>query len=192
MGLTAVDLFCGAGGLSAGFADNGVDVLAAYDNWDTAIYTYRRNLSNHAHIADLADVENISKMISEMSPDLIAGGPPCQDFSTAGKRKEGGRANLTRAFGAIVSSCKPPFFLMENVPQVRLSVVWKETKAELARSGYTLSELVIDASHCGVPQARKRFFYIRFPFQQQTRQVCSLHSRQAFRAKNDDQGLSAK
>ena len=158
MELTAVDLFCGAGGLSAGLADSGIEVLAAYDSWETAICTYRRNLSDHAHLADLTDVENISKSILEMSPDLIAGGPPCQDFSTAGKRKEGDRANLTRAFGDIVGKCKPPFFLMENVPQVRLSLTWEETKAHLAQSGYNLSEVVVDASFCGVPQSRKRFF----------------------------------
>ena len=55
--LTAVDLFCGCGGLSAGFAKSGINVLAAFDNWDVAVDTYNRNLSDHAREMDLSDTE---------------------------------------------------------------------------------------------------------------------------------------
>ncbi len=156
--MNAIDLFCGSGGMSAGFIDAGIDVVAAYDNWDIAIDTYRRNISDHAYTSDLADVKKAVKEISHHRPDIIAGGPPCQDFSTAGKRVEGKRANLTTVFGQIILQCKPPYFLMENVPQVRLSWTYKETRDALKKEGYEISEIILDACHCGVPQSRKRFF----------------------------------
>ena len=158
MKLSAVDLFCGSGGLSAGLMDTGVDVVAAYDNWEAAISTYRRNLGDHAFQKDLADAKGVATGISGIAPDIIAGGPPCQDFSSAGKRVEGDKANLTTSFGKIVATCKPSFFLMENVPQVRFSEKYRYMVEQLGKSGYELAEIVLDASHCGVPQARKRFF----------------------------------
>ncbi|MCY4304702.1 MAG: DNA (cytosine-5-)-methyltransferase [Aestuariivita sp.] len=158
MELKAVDLFCGSGGLSAGFINAGIKMLAAYDNWETALETYRRNLVNHAFNRDLSDIDKSTEEIESLCPDIIVGGPPCQDFSSAGKRVEGGSANLTNVFGKIVAKCKPSFFLMENVPQVRTSHAYQETKENLIAAGYTISETVLDASYCGVPQTRKRFF----------------------------------
>ncbi len=156
--LRAVDLFCGSGGLSAGFLAAGVEVVAAYDNWDAALSTYRRNIADHAFNLDLSDVEDSAKEISGFHPDIIAGGPPCQDFSSAGKRKEKERANLTVAFGEIIARCRPRFFLMENVPQARLSASYRMMRESLEAVGYRIFGVVLDASHCGVPQARKRFF----------------------------------
>jgi len=158
MALSAVDLFCGSGGLSAGFIDAGIDVMAAYDHWEVAVGTYKRNISGHAAQIDLSDTEKSIEAISPTKPDLIAGGPPCQDFSSAGKRVEGGRANLTKCFAEIVSKCKPKFFLMENVPRTRFSRVYADTKNMLINAGYHTAEIVLDASYCGVPQIRKRFF----------------------------------
>ncbi len=158
MTLKAIDLFCGSGGLSAGFIHSGIEVVAAFDNWTAAIETYRRNITNHVTERDLSDIHESVAEITAIGPDIIAGGPPCQDFSSAGKRVEGSRANLTRAFGNIVAECSPPFFLMENVPQVRFSYVYQKVKAQLTVAGYEISEIVLDASQCGVPQARKRFF----------------------------------
>ncbi len=156
--MRAVDLFCGCGGLSAGLIQSGIDVVAAYDSWEPALATYRRNIGDHACQLDLSDVELSTESIRAHNPDLIAGGPPCQDFSTAGKRVEAGRANLTIAFGEIVEACQAPFFLMENVPQVRLSKTYRKTRDGLLAAGYDIAEIVLDASKCGVPQARKRFF----------------------------------
>lgn len=156
--LTAVDLFCGSGGLSAGLIDAGIEVVSAYDNWDAAIKTYKRNIGSHALNFDLSDVAASVKEISKYKPDLIAGGPPCQDFSTAGKRTEGKQANLTVAFGQIIAACKPNFLLMENVPQARLSESYKYMREMLEQMGYNFSEHLLDACLCGVPQSRKRIF----------------------------------
>ncbi len=156
--MTAVDLFCGSGGLSAGLINSGIHVVAAFDSWTAALETYQRNLADHAYELDLSDINRAVSEIRTIAPTIIAGGPPCQDFSTAGKRIEGKRANLTHCFAAIIEQCRPPFFLMENVAQVRLSDTYKDAKLLLKKSGYHIAEVVLDASMCGVPQARKRFF----------------------------------
>lgn len=156
--LTAVDLFCGSGGLSAGVLDSGIDVVSAYDNWPAAVKTYRRNIGDHVLEFDLGDVDSAILEASQYEADIIVGGPPCQDFSTAGKRKEGEKADLTVAFARIVSSCNPQFILMENVPQVRLSNSYKKLRQILAPNGFKFKEFVLDSSVCGVPQLRKRFF----------------------------------
>ena len=158
--LRAADLFCGVGGLSAGLASAGIDIVAAYDNWPVAIETYKRNLGDHAHQADLLDIPAAVSAVAEHSPDLIVGGPPCQDFSSAGNGVEGERANLTVAFARIVEACCPPLFLMENVPRARFSEAYRMLTAILGRKGYAFHGSVLDASLCGAPQIRKRFFLL--------------------------------
>ncbi len=156
--MRAVDLFCGVGGLSAGLSRVGMEVAAAYDNWPAAVATYRRNLGDHATELDLLDVDAAIREIRAYSPDLVAGGPPCQDFSTAGKRIEGDKANLTVAFGRIIASIVPQFILMENVPQARSSAAYQSTREMLESIGYQFCERTLNASYCSVPQIRKRFF----------------------------------
>jgi len=115
--MRAVDLFCGAGGMSAGLMDAGIEVVTALDHWAVAVNTYNRNIGEHAEPCDLSVVEAASTGVGASAPDIIVAGPPCQDFSTAGKRVEGRQANLTVAFAEIVATCGPDFFLMENVPR---------------------------------------------------------------------------
>ena len=158
MALTVIDLFCGCGGMSAGFLNAGLNVVAAFDNWIPALATYKRNLTEHAFELDLSDTINSIAKISSFGADVICGGPPCQDFSSAGKRIEGKHANLTRCFANIVIGLNPRFFLMENVPQVRFSQSYHSAKEELSRAGYSIAEIILDSSYCGVPQTRKRFF----------------------------------
>ena len=94
--MNVVDCFCGCGGLSLGFQEAGYNILAAYDNWDEAIELYRRNFTHPIYKQDLTDVETTSQLISTLNPDMIIGGPPCQDFSSAGSRDEdNGRGILT-------------------------------------------------------------------------------------------------
>lgn len=154
----AVDLFCGVGGLSKGLYDSGMQIVAAYDNWPVAVNTYTRNMLHPAERMDLLDIPTAVREVSAHKPDIIVGGPPCQDFSTAGNRVEGDKASLTTAYALIVAESKPPFVLMENVPQARFSSAYHGLRATLQDQGYQLYETVLDASYCGVPQIRKRFF----------------------------------
>ena len=93
--MKTVDLFCGCGGMSLGFQEAGFDVQVAFDNWAPAVEIYRKNFSHPVIEKNLLDEDSI-EVISQYKPDIIIGGPPCQDFSISGKRDfEGKRANLT-------------------------------------------------------------------------------------------------
>ena len=158
--LSAVDLFSGCGGMSLGFQNAGFHLLGAFDNWKPAVDVYAANFSSPVHQRDLAD-EDIVEEIALLKPFAIIGGPPCQDFSQAGKRTEdGGRAILTVRYGEIIAQCMPQVVVMENVPRVRNSVAFGHIREMLKARGYGLTEMVLDASRCGVPQARRRFFMV--------------------------------
>lgn len=156
----AVELFAGAGGMSLGLKQAGFDVVAAYDSWQEAVDIYRANLGGYVRQADLKDIFQIAPAIIAQRPDLIAGGPPCQDFSAAGERVEGERAGLTRAFAMLVCIVRPKWFLMENVPLAARSQAWADARAMLMKAGYGLTESKLNASLYGVPQDRKRLFVI--------------------------------
>lgn len=157
---TVVDLFSGGGGMSLGFQNAGFSVIAAFENWDNAIDCYKENFKHPIYKQDLSDEDSSIKAISKLKPDIIIGGPPCQDFSQAGKRIEGDKADLTIHFANIITSIKPKIFVMENVDRVKNSGVYQISKEKYKAAGYELNEIVLDASLCGVPQKRKRFFCI--------------------------------
>jgi DNA (cytosine-5)-methyltransferase 1 len=158
--LSTVDLFCGCGGLSMGLVGAGFDVQAGFDCWDKALLSYNANLPHAAMRADFR-TEAAVEAVRAFSPDFIAGSPPCQDFSSAGHRNENnGRAELTVRFAEVVTNVMPAFFLMENVPLVKNSKALAESKEMLLKKGYGLTEVILDASLCGVPQKRKRYFLI--------------------------------
>lgn len=158
--LSAVDLFSGCGGMSLGFKNAGFTLLAAFDNWKPAVNVYRSNFDSPVYERDLSE-ESVVDEIASLAPTVIIGGPPCQDFSQAGKRSEdGGRAILTVRYGEIIAHCAPKIIVMENVPRVRTSNAMKQMRSMLKERGYGLTGMVLDASRCGVPQARKRFFLV--------------------------------
>lgn len=157
--MRTVDLFAGCGGMSLGFQQAGFEVAAAFDNWKPALEVYRANFGHPALEADLSDVEKNLELIQSFCPEVIIGGPPCQDFSHAGKReKEGSRADLTLAFARIIAGIQPNFFVMENVDQIHKSKRLSEAKTVFKRARYGLSEITLEAADFGVPQYRKRYF----------------------------------
>lgn len=155
--MKVVDLFAGCGGLSLGFERAGLRVVAAFERWRMAVDCYRANFSHPVIEADLGDVDAAVSAIRKYKPDVIIGGPPCQDFSQAGKRVEAGRANLTECYARIVSQIAPKAFIMENVARARQSKAYAKAREIFKISGYGLTEIVLDASLCGAPQKRKRF-----------------------------------
>jgi len=158
--MQTVDLFSGCGGLSLGFQNAGFEILAAFDKWEPAVKVYKDNFTHPIYDTDLSNAEGL-ELIRNLKPQMIIGGPPCQDFSSAGKRDETlGRADLTLSYANIVSTCKPEWFVMENVERITKSRILKEAIQIFKNSGYGISYEVLDASLCGVPQARKRFFLV--------------------------------
>lgn len=159
--MKVVDLFCGCGGLSLGFEKAGMDVVAAFDNWIDALAVYRNNFSHPAIRADLMDIDNSVKAIRPYEPDMIIGGPPCQDFSSAGKRDEdNGRGNLTVCYAKIISEIRPEWYVMENVERILKTQKLQDALKIFKGAGYGLTYTVLNAALCGVPQKRKRFVMI--------------------------------
>lgn len=159
--MKSVDLFCGCGGMSLGFIQAGYDIKLSIDSWDKAIENYSKNFNHKAIQMDLTDEQPAIEKILQIQPDMIIGGPPCQDFSSAGKRDESlGRADLTYHYANIVTSVKPKYFIMENVAQIKSSAILLDIVKQFKETGYGLTAVILDASFCGVPQARTRFFLI--------------------------------
>lgn len=159
--MRAIDLFAGCGGLSLGLQQAGHEVVAAMDNWDPAIDVYRTNFGHPMLKQDLGDVFSSTNAASRFEPELVAGGPPCQDFSSAGlQNHQGTRADLTLKFTEIVCNVQPRYFIMENVERIRKSHVLEKVVSEFQARGYGLTAVILNASYCGAPQARLRFFLI--------------------------------
>lgn len=157
--MRTVDLFCGCGGMSLGFQNAGVDILASFDNWEPAISVYKDNFDHPIFNLDLNLTDAIDQ-IRTLKPDMIIGGPPCQDFSIAGNRNMGERANLTLRFANIVNEIRPTWFVMENVYNIEKMPILPKAQKIFKKAGYGLTIRILNASHCGVPQARRRFFMI--------------------------------
>jgi DNA (cytosine-5)-methyltransferase 1 len=160
---TVIDLFCGAGGLSCGFHHAGFSILAGLDNWEEALETYRHNFPDTKTIN--ADIEKITPQeISVDNVDVIIGGPPCQGFSVSGKRlMNDPRNKLYKAFVSLVAHYKPKLFVMENVPGV-MRLFGGKVKAQIiddfSAVGYNVETELLSAENYGVPQQRKRVFFV--------------------------------
>lgn len=165
---SVVDLFSGCGGLSLGFEKVGFDVLCGLDSWQWAVETYNKNFEHLCVNIDVGDVGAVAGVLAPFFEDSkglrpgIIGGPPCQDFSSAGKRVEGSRAGLTEKFAEVVRLLHPGFVVMENVPQALKAQSYQSALSMLRDAGYEVGTIVLDASKCGVPQRRKRLFALGF------------------------------
>lgn len=164
---TVLDLFCGCGGLSLGFIQAGYDVLLGVDVWKDALVTYQRNHKDSKTLqADLINLQgdDIVRVIGTDKVDVIIGGPPCQGFSVAGKRIiDDERNQLYKSFVKMVEYFKPKAFVMENVPNILSmggGIVKESILNDFAKLGYNVSTKVLLASEYGVPQNRRRAFFV--------------------------------
>lgn len=159
--MKCADLFCGCGGLSSGFSNAGFDVVLGIDKWEKALNIYKKNFSHDVFEEDINDEKRIESLLKEYNPDIVIGGPPCQDFSSAGKRDVTlGRADLTYHYANIICSYKPQFFVMENVDRIISSHILADVIEQFSSNGYGLTAVILNAAYCGVPQSRLRFFLI--------------------------------
>lgn len=160
---TFVDLFAGAGGLTLGLTRAGWKPLLSVDNWSDAVSTYRDNFPNHpALLSPIEDVtEGSLRDILNESPDWIVGGPPCQGFSTVGRRRrEDPRNQLVQEFARIVQILKPKGFVVENVVGLR-DMDFVDAVSDLFRKlGYRVTTMVLRSADYGVPQLRHRIFFV--------------------------------
>lgn len=164
-----IDLFCGCGGFSLGFEKAGFNVILGIDVWKDALSTFRHNHQDSKVLeADLSVLvpENIKPLIENKKIDVIIGGPPCQGFSIAGKRiVDDIRNRLYKNFVHFVEYFKPKAFVMENVPNILTiggGAVRDSIISDFLDLGYTVEYKVLTASDYGVPQNRKRAFFVGF------------------------------
>lgn len=163
--LNFIDLFCGAGGLSLGFLQEGFNVNFACDIEEACIETYRFNHPNvpSKYIVndDIKNIENkINDYIRFKEVDLVIGGPPCQGFSIANQQRiiDDPRNKLYKSFVNVVDKTKPKLFVMENVKG--MLKVAQQVKEDFESIGYKVSYKVFNAQDFGVPQNRERLIFI--------------------------------
>lgn len=170
--LTAIDAFCGAGGLSIGLAKVGFDILLGFDLDKKCIETMTLNPKTIRHPVIQSDVRDMlggkllkHAKITKGELDLLAGGPPCQGFSV--QRTVGGdhddRNLLLDVYGDLIEEVEPRFFLMENVPGIggkRGREIVERFKARMTEIGYFCHEKILDVQDYGVPQRRRRFIVV--------------------------------
>lgn len=174
----AVDLFCGAGGLSLGLEEAGCTVALAVDTDERALETHRANFPGRALAFDMGNPDRVDDLISLLSVvdvDILSGGPPCQPFSRAGRSKirslvaDGVRPShdlrreLWQAFTQVAVETRPRAVLMENVPDMALgddSLVVRTMTHQLEEAGYEVDYRLLDAWRYGVPQHRQRLILV--------------------------------
>lgn len=174
----AADFFSGAGGLSLGLEQAGFRVILSADHEPFAIRTHAHHFGGMSVDWDLSDpkvVERVAGLVVAAGVDLVAGGPPCQPFSKAGRsmlryRVQTGlrdphdeRRDLWRSFLEIIERSRPRAVLMENVPDMALDremFILRSMVEELEQIGYSVEERVVDTWRYGVPQFRQRLILV--------------------------------
>lgn len=168
--LNVIDLFSGAGGLSRGFMDAGFNVRLGIDFDDAALKTFKENHGDADVMKlDLFNHENLHYIIDyleerSISMDVLVGGPPCQGYSLAGPRNEHDERNtLYEAMVKLAKATKPKVIVLENVPGLLKLFEGKGAKRimeDFEELGYVMKNQILYAPEYGVPQIRKRVFFV--------------------------------
>ena len=196
----AMDLFCGAGGLSLGLDAAGYEVVLGVDHDREALETHRANFPGLSVDWDLSNEEVVDRVVDlgkAARIDLVAGGPPCQPFSRAGRsmirelvrsgrrNEKDHRRDLWQSFVAVIDGIRPRAVLMENVPDMALDIDMQilRTMVDLLESmDYSVSVNVLEASRYEVPQVRQRLILValarqtRFVWPHESSYQVTLHT----------------
>lgn len=169
---TVLDLFCGCGGMSLGLHKAGFRLLAGIDSWGQALRTFELNhpaaVTIEADVTELDPAHVMDRLaLSQGAVDCIVGGPPCQGFSknvpAAYRFLEDPRNQLFRDFLRFVEALTPQVVVMENVPTIYNAYsgsVRREIVDTLHTYGYETKVAVLYAPDYGVPQSRRRCFFL--------------------------------
>ncbi|WP_221932900.1 DNA cytosine methyltransferase [Thalassotalea sp. PS06] len=163
-----IDLFSGCGGLSYGFEQAGFDCVIGVDHDEAALETFGHN---HPHAIpmklDLSEDDSIKEIVKALGNtkiNLIVGGPPCQGFSLTGPRNEDDSRNkLFYSIFKLAKRLSPEFLVIENVPGIANLYGGRARNAiieEFEKLNYVTHEKLLYAPDYGIPQIRKRMFYV--------------------------------
>lgn len=165
-GPTVLDLFCGAGGLSEGFSQAGFNVIAGQDIDETAGKTFAATHRQARFVGGPIQGLSARDLIGSLgSVDVIVGGPPCQGYSyyNHGRGTHDPRAGLFKEYLRIVSTLRPNWLVMENVAgitSIGRGAVVDEILSGMMALGYRVEMRLLRAEEYGVPQERRRMFFI--------------------------------
>ncbi len=160
------DLFAGVGGMSQGFIKAGCEVVFAIEHDKEIAKSFKQNhITTDVYDVDIEDVDLLDLKNKYPTIDVIVGGPPCQGFSQKGKRMSlnDDRNFLFQYFIKSVEVFKPKYFLLENVPNITTTsngFFKQEIISTFEKLGYEIDCKVLIASNFGVPQERKRAFFL--------------------------------
>jgi DNA (cytosine-5)-methyltransferase 1 len=167
-GITAIDLFCGAGGLTYGLEHRGIRVAVGVDLDPQCEYPYTENTQSKFLHADVAEIDPaiLKPYIKEGSFSVLVGCAPCQPFSTytQGMKIRDSRWSLLSEFERIALNLKPDVISMENVPQLARHEIYDTFINSLKSAGYHVSENIVECKLYGVPQTRKRLVILASRF----------------------------
>lgn len=165
--IKAVDLFCGAGGLTHGLQLAGIDVVAGYDIEESCRFTYEHNNRSRFINQDVTKLckEEIMEHLKGADFTLLAGCAPCQPFSTYSRTtnttgQKDKRWSLLSSFGRLISEVKPDFVTMENVPGLISQQVFEDFLQQLSDSGYRYNYQLVYCPDYGMAQTRKRLMLL--------------------------------
>jgi DNA (cytosine-5)-methyltransferase 1 len=163
--ISAIDLFCGAGGLSHGLQEAGISVTAGIDIDPSCKYPFESNIEASFLEQDIRTVtkRQLERLWEPASVRLLAGCAPCQPFSPyrlgADPSKNDNWSLLTE-FARLAATCRPELVTMENVPRIVSTAVYKEFVATLQDCGYDVSVRSCHGPDYGLPQRRRRLVLI--------------------------------
>lgn len=161
MDIRTIDLFCGAGGLTRGLLDAGLNVCLGVDIDPACRYPYEFNNAVPFLLQDIQTIrhKDLKAYFRGADVSVLAGCAPCQPFSTYNVRRSHkipNKFSLVRTFGQIVVSLRPDIVTMENVPYLTGRKTFHELLRTLARHDYHVWSRVVDVRLYGVPQTRRR------------------------------------
>ena len=168
--VSAVDLFCGAGGLTRGLLDAGIRVVAGYDNDPSCRHAYATNNDGaEFHLKSVSDLQasELENHYHVGHVRVLVGCAPCQPFSkyTQGQAtKQDAKWGLLREFGRLVNDVRPEIVSMENVPEMQRHSVFSEFARDLKGLGYHVSHTEAFCPDYGVPQQRRRLVLLASQF----------------------------
>lgn len=158
-----LDIFCGAGGSSAGARAAGLDIVGAADMWARATETYAANFPGAHVVTDRLENVNLDSLKRRLGPiDLLLASPECTSHTCAkgsAPRSEKSKATAMQAV-RFAAAFKPRWIVLENVVHMRPWSQYGSLTRRLKRLGYKIAEQVLEASDHGVPQARRRLFIV--------------------------------
>lgn len=162
---TAVDLFCGCGGMTEGLRQAGFHVIAGVELDNNAAIAYEMNHKDdtvlfHENILNV-DIDRIRKLLKDEPLHLLAACPPCQGFSSMRRKNKKGavsdpRNKLIHQFYRFAEELRPITIMLENVPALSEYDDFKEVIEELEQLGYSIEHKIVNVAKYGVPQRRKR------------------------------------